>query len=91
MTTRTIRGLKAASKDVEKYLKENGIPYLKVDDSINLVVLRNSKDSHYCTIEFYEMGDGWFEKKKPFKFHRIISRKAYQILALIKKYLGDDR
>jgi len=88
---RTIRGLKTASKDVEKYLKENGIPYLKVDDSINLVVLRNSKDSHYCTIEFYEMGDGWFEKKKPFKFHRIISRKAYQILALIKKYLGDDR
>jgi hypothetical protein len=88
---RTIRGLKTASKDVEKYLKENGIPYLKVDDSINLVVLRNSKDSHYCTIEFYEMGDGWFEKKKPFKFHRIISRKVYQILALIKKYLGDDR
>jgi hypothetical protein len=90
MTTRTIRGLKAASKDVEKYLKENGIPYLKIDDSINLVVLRNSTASHYCTIEFYELGEGWFEKKKPFTFHRIVSRKAYQILELIKKYLSND-
>lgn len=90
MTTRTIRGLKAASKDVEKYLKDNGIPYLKIDDSINLVVLKNSTNSHYCTIEFYEMGEGWFEKKKPFTFHRIVSRKAYQILALINNYLGND-
>jgi hypothetical protein len=90
MTTRTIKGLKTASKDVEKYLKENGIPYLKIDDSINLVVLRNSTTSHYCTIEFYELGEGWFEKKKPFTFHRIVSRKAYQALALIKKYLGND-
>jgi len=90
MTTRTIRGLKAASKDVEKYLKDNGIPYLKIDDSINLVVLKNSTNSHYCTIEFYEMGEGWFEKKKPFTFHRIVSRKAYQILSLINNYLGND-
>ena len=88
---RTIRGLKAASKDVERYLKENGIPYLKVDDSINLVVLRNSNNSHYCTIEFYEMGEDWFNKKQPFTFNRIVSRKVYQILALIEKYLGNDR
>lgn len=87
---KTIREIKAARKDVEKYLKENRIPYLRVDDSINLVVLRNSKNSHYCTIEFYEMGEGWFDKKKPFTFHRIVSRKVYQILALIKKYLGNE-
>ena len=87
---KAIRGTKAASKDVERYLKENGIPYLKVDGSINLVILRNNTSSHYCTIEFFEMSDEWFEKKQPFKFHRIVSRKAYQILALIKKYLGND-
>ena len=90
MTTKKTRGLKTASRDVEKYLKENGIPYLKVDGSINLVVLRNSNSSHYCTIEFFEMSDDWFDKKQPFTFHRIVSRKVYQILALIKKYLGND-
>jgi hypothetical protein len=87
---RTTKGLKTASKEVEKYLKENGIPYLKVDDSINLVVLRNSNSSHYCTIEFFEMGEDWFNKKQPFTFHRIVSRKVYQIVALVKKYLGND-
>lgn len=90
MTTRMKRGLRSASKDVEKYLKDNGIPYLKIDDSINLVVLRNSNSSHYCTIEFFEMSDEWFNKKQPFKFHRIIGNKVYQILALIKKYLSND-
>lgn len=90
MTTRMKRGLRSASKDVEKYLKDNGIPYLKIDDSINLVVLRNSSSSHYCTIEFFEMSDEWFNKKQPFTFHRIVSKKVYQILALIKKYLSND-
>lgn len=84
------RGTKTASKDVERYLKENGIPYLKVDGSINLVILRNSTSSHYCTIEFFEMTEDWFESKQPFTFHRIISKKAYQALALIKKYLSND-
>lgn len=91
MTTRTIKGVKPARREVEKYLNSIGVPYLKIDDSLNLVMLRNSHSSHYCTIEFFQIQDDWFEARKPFTFERIVSRKAYQIKALIDKYLKDDR
>jgi hypothetical protein len=90
MITRTPRGVKSTRKEIEKYLNENGIPYLKIEDSLNLVMLKKSKSSHYCTIEFLEISEDWFNKYKPFEFKRIISRKAYQIKELIKKYLKDD-
>ncbi len=44
---------------VKKYLKENDIPFMNVNDSKNLMILRPAGNYHYLVIQFFEMPDEW--------------------------------
>lgn len=75
------------SRDTEAYLKLHGIPYMKIDGTINLIILRNNSDHHYCAVEFFEVDDTWYEKKKPFKIQRIWGNTIGAIKERINQYL----
>lgn len=81
------RGMNKLSKQTEEYLTRQGIPYIKADGTINLILLRNNSTCHYCAVEFFEMDDSWYEKKKPFKFKRIWGMTLSRITERINQYL----
>lgn len=75
------------STDTEEYLKLHGIPYMKIDGTVNLIILRNNSTHHYCAIEFFEVDDEWYDKKKPFKIQRIWGNTIETIKGRINQYL----
>ena len=42
---------------VKKHLKDNDIPFMNVNDSKNLMILRPAGNYHYLVIQFFEMLD----------------------------------
>jgi hypothetical protein len=83
------RGMNKLSKQTEEYLNNQGIPYIKLDGTINLILLKNNSTYHYCAVEFFEVDDEWYKKKKPFKFKRIWGNTMDTITNRINKYLGE--
>ena len=42
---------------VKRHLKEKDIPFMNVNDSKNLMILRPAGNYHYLVIQFFEMPD----------------------------------
>lgn len=83
------RNARRLSRMTEEYLREEGIPYLKMDDTINLILLKNNSTCHYCAVEFFEVDDEWYSKKKPFKFKRIWGNTIQVIMTRINQYISE--
>lgn len=86
-----MRGQIKASKDIQKYLDLNGIPYLKLDGTINLLVMRANSKSHYAVIEFFEMSDDYYRsnKMKTFTFSRLWGTTKETIVTRLNNYLNN--
>ena len=86
-----MRGQIKASKEIQKYLNDKDIPYLKLDGTINLLVLRANSKSHYAVIEFFEMDDDYFRspKTKAFTFHRLWGNTKEVVVKRLKDYLNN--
>ena len=85
-----MRGQIKASKEIQKYLDLHGIPYLKLDGTINLLVMRANSSSHYAVIEFFEMSDDYYRsnKMKTFTFHRLWGNTKQIITRRLRDYLN---
>ena len=68
-----MRGQIKASKEVQQYLDRKGIPYLKLDGTINLLVMRANSRCHYAVIEFFQLDNDYYksDKMKTFTYHRL--------------------
>jgi hypothetical protein len=86
-----MRGQIKASKEIQKYLDLNGIPYLKLDGTINLLVMRANSSSHYAVIEFFEMSDDYYrsDKMKTFTFSRLWGNTKEKITKELNNYLNN--
>ena len=82
------KGFRKLSKDTEEFLNQNKIPYIKIDGTIKLIILKSNSTHHYCAVEFFEVDDSWYAKKKPFKFQRIWGNSMQAIKNLIDQYLN---
>jgi hypothetical protein len=85
-----MRGQIKASKEIQKYLDLHGIPYLKLDGTINLLVMRANSKSHYAVIEFFEMSDDYYRsnKMKTFTFSRLWGNTKQIITRRLRDYLN---
>lgn len=77
------------SRMTEEYLKEENIPYIKLDGTINLIILKSNSTCHYCAVEFFDVDDEWYKKKKPFKFKRIWGNTIHTIMTRINQYIQE--
>jgi len=86
-----MRGQIKASKEVQQYLDLHGIPYLKLDGTINLLVMRANSRCHYAVIEFFEVDDDYYksDKMKTFTFTRLWGDTKEKIVNRLGQYLNN--
>lgn len=75
---------------VKKHLKENDIPFMSVNDSKNLMVLRPAGNYHYLIIQFCELPDEWIYNRRHFNIKTAYAIDFNQIVNTIKRYLKDE-
>ena len=75
-------------KKIIKFLNENQIPYLEAPDGIHLIVLKSNSRYHYCSVEFSEVDESWYNKRKPFTFKQVLVRDLEKAIKSIKSYLN---
>ena len=86
-----MRGQIKASKEIQKYLDLHGIPYLKLDGTINLLVMRANSQCHYAVIEFFEVDDDYYStpRMKAFTYHRLWGNTKEIIVKRLRDYLNN--
>jgi hypothetical protein len=75
---------------VKRHLKENDIPYMNVNDSKNLLVLRPAGNYHYLVIQFFDMPDEWIYNRRHFSIKTAYAIDFNQVVNAIKRYLKDE-
>jgi hypothetical protein len=75
---------------VKRHLKENDIPFMNVNDSKNLMILRPAGNYHYLVIQFFEMPDEWMYDRRHFSIKTAYAIDFNQIINSIKRYLKDE-
>lgn len=86
-----MRGQIKASKEMQKYLNNKGIPYLKLDGTINLLVMRANSQCHYAVIEFFKVDDDYYStpRMKAFTYHRLWGNTKEVVVKRLKDYLNN--
>jgi len=72
---------------VKTYLKKAELPYTRVPDTENILVLRSAGSHHYLLIQFYDMPKGWLEDRRYFDIKITKGIDYKQVTASIEKYL----
>ncbi len=73
---------------IRKYLRDNDLPFINIEDSKNILVLRSAGSYHYLAIQFFDMPQRFNEKSKYFKVKRAFAVDYNQLINDINKYLN---
>jgi len=79
------------SNQVAAYLICEGIPYMKLDGTINLLVKKANSSCHYAMIEFFPLPDEFYEssRTKWFTFSRLTGNEPKEIFNKLRDYLNN--
>lgn len=72
---------------VRRYLKENNIPFINVNDSKNILVLRSAGSYHYLVIQFFGMPDKWMYERRHFSIKTAYAIDYNQLINSINRYI----
>lgn len=72
---------------VRRYLKDNSLPFINVQDSKNIMLLRSAGSYHYLVIQFFEMPDKWMYERRHFKIKTAYAIDYNQLINSINRYL----
>ena len=72
---------------VKTYLKKSELPYTKIPDTENLLVMRSVGSHHYLLIQFFDMPDNWFSDRKYFDIKVTYGNDVSQVKESIERYL----
>jgi hypothetical protein len=75
---------------VKTYLRKAELPYARIPDTENLLVLRSAGSHHYLLIKFYNMPDNWLETRKYFDIKVVEGKELIQVTKAIEKYLRGE-
>jgi hypothetical protein len=71
-----------------KWMNQQEIPYIRIPDTTNFLILVASGEYHYLSIEFRYMNDTYFqEKMKYFKVKRHLVESTMQAKSKVNKYM----
>ena len=74
---------------VKKHLKENDIPFMDINDTKNLMILRSAGNYHYMVIHFFELPDQWMHDRRHFNIKTAYAIDFNQIINSIKRNLDE--
>lgn len=79
------------SNQIAAYLICEGIPYTKLDGTINLLVKKANSSCHYAMIEFYPLPDYFYKspRTKWFTFNRLTGDEPKETLRRLREYLNN--
>jgi len=75
---------------VKTFLKKSELPYTRIPDTENLLVMRSVGSHHYLLIQFYDMPQNWFEDRKYFDIKVVKGRELMQVTRAIERYLKGE-
>jgi len=75
---------------VKTYLKKSELPYTKIPNTENLLVMRSVGSHHYLLIQFFEMPDNWFSDRKYFDIKVAYGNDVSQVKDSIERYLKGE-
>jgi hypothetical protein len=73
---------------VKKYLSTNNIPFIPIDGTKNILVLKSSKEYHYLLIQFFDMPDDWTHRTRHFNIKNAYGIDSDQTINAIKRYFN---
>lgn len=73
---------------IRKYLKENELPFINVNGSKNILLLRASGSYHYLLIQFYDMPEKWMQERRYFDIKTAYAIDYNQLTNAINRYLN---
>lgn len=75
---------------IRKYLKDNDLPFINVNNSKNIMVLRSAGSYHYLVIQFFDMPEVWMYQRRHFKIKTAYAIDYDQLTNAINRYLDAD-
>lgn len=75
---------------VKTFLKKSELPYTRIPDTENLLVMRSVGSHHYLLIQFYDMPQNWFEDRKYFDIKVVKGKELMQVTRAIERYLKGE-
>lgn len=75
---------------VKTFLKKSELPYTRIPDTENLLVMRSVGSHHYLLIQFYDMPHNWFEDRKYFDIKVVKGKELAQVTRAIERYLKGE-
>lgn len=73
---------------VKKYLRDNDLPFINVNDSNNIMVLRSAGSYHYLVIQFFDMPEEWMYERRHFQIKTAYAIDYKQLTNSIERYLN---
>ncbi len=71
---------------VKTYLRKQDIPYIRIQDTENILILRSAGSYHYMLVQFFDLPTGWLKTRKYFKFKVVKPNDYNQIIKSIENY-----
>jgi hypothetical protein len=75
---------------IRKYLKDNDLPFINIEDSKNILVLRSAGSYHYLAIQFFDMPELWMHQRRHFQIKTAYAIDYKQLTNAIDRYLDAD-
>jgi hypothetical protein len=76
---------------VKTYLKKSELPYIRIKDTENILVMRSAGDYHYMLVQFFDMPTGWMKTQRYFKFKVVKPTDYNHIIKSITKYTESSK
>lgn len=75
---------------IRKYLRDNDLPFINIEDSKNILVLRSAGSYHYLAIQFFDMPTKFNEKSRYFQIKTAYAIDYNQLVNAINRYLNAE-
>ncbi len=73
---------------IRKYLRDNDLPFINIEDTKNILVLRSSGSYHCLAIQFFDMPQRFNEKSRYFQIKTAYAIDYNQLTNAIERYLN---
>lgn len=75
---------------VKTFLKKSNLPFTKIKDTENILLMKSVGSHHYLLIQFYDMPDKWFDDRNYFDIKVAYGIDYKQVVDAVERYLNGE-
>ena len=75
---------------VKTFLKKSNLPFIKIKDTENILLMKSVGSHHYLLIQFYDMPDKWFDDRNYFDIKVAYGIDYKQVVSAVERYLNGE-